>query len=65
MSDLGRSYTALEDQQAAWKLLQHGFLSHHHGLCRPMNGEREAAEMGKVRGPARARTETITENRRR
>ena len=51
MSDLGRSYTALEDQQAAWKLLQHGFLSHHHGLCRPMNGEREAAEMGKVRGP--------------
>ena len=25
----------------------------------------EAAEIGKVRGPARARTETVTENRRR
>ena len=62
MSGLSRSYTALEDQQAAWKLLQHGFLlSHHHGLC---DGG-EAAEMGKVRGPARARTETVTEIRRR
>ena len=53
MSDLGRSYTALEDQQAAWKLLQHGFLSHHHGLCRWTARPPKWAKFGDQLGPER------------